>query len=206
MYVVNVHSNIITPSGSVLLGKTMEASCTVGSFPCQDSQISLTDIPVWDEVWEQTTSRHLCSSWRVAHSKFSDSTEWSIGNPFLQGLHRSHNYLSQQVGVRSCKTTQSGSVNRPSVVPHGLPRVLGPTESLQFSLIAVSVCRHDLPPHTFQWSHSLGVAKGWLEASPWSLYFPHWLGHCTQVPVMNTACTVRVGSIASISWLLTYWE
>ena len=56
-------SEYITPSGSVLEGKTMEASCTVGSFPCQLSQISLTDIPVWDEVWEQTTFRHLCLLW-----------------------------------------------------------------------------------------------------------------------------------------------
>ena len=151
MYIVNVHSIIIFPSGSVLVGKTMEASYTVGSFPCQYSQISLTDIPVWDKVWEQRTSRHLCSSWRVAHSKFSDFTEWSNENPFVQGFHGSHNYLSQQVGVRSCKTSQCGSVNRPSVVPHGSPRVLVPSESLQFSLTAVSVCRHDLPPHTVQW-------------------------------------------------------
>ena len=43
----------------------MEASCTVGSFPCQLSQISLTDIPVWDEVWEQTTFRHLCLCGRL---------------------------------------------------------------------------------------------------------------------------------------------
>ena len=49
---------------------------------------------------------------------------------------------------------------------------------------------------------SPGVFKGWLEASPWSLYFPHWLGHCTQCPAMTTACTVRVGGIISISLAL----
>ena len=49
---------------------------------------------------------------------------------------------------------------------------------------------------------SPGVSKGWLEASPWSLYFPHWLGHCTQCPAMTTACTVRAGGIISISLAL----
>ena len=49
---------------------------------------------------------------------------------------------------------------------------------------------------------SPGVSKGWLEVSPWSLYFPHWLGHCTQCPAMTTACTVRVGGIISISLAL----
>ena len=52
---------LIIPSDSVLWVKTMEASYHVGSFPCQLSQISLTDIPVWDEVWEQATFRHLCT-------------------------------------------------------------------------------------------------------------------------------------------------
>ena len=41
----------------------MEASYPVGSFPCQMSQTSLTDIPIWDEVWERATFRHLCTLW-----------------------------------------------------------------------------------------------------------------------------------------------
>ena len=60
---VNMHNVLITPSDSVLWVKTMKASYLVGSFPCQLSQISLTDIPVWDKVWEQATFRHLCTLW-----------------------------------------------------------------------------------------------------------------------------------------------
>ena len=52
MDIVDMHSIYVSPSDSVLWEKTMEASYPVGSFPCQLSQISLTDIPVWDEVWE----------------------------------------------------------------------------------------------------------------------------------------------------------
>ena len=63
MDIVNMHNVMVTPSDSVLWEKTMEASYLVGSFPCQLSQISLTDIPVWDEVWEQATFRHLCTLW-----------------------------------------------------------------------------------------------------------------------------------------------
>ena len=63
MDIVDMHSVNVTPSDSVLWEKTMEASYPVGSFPCQLSQISLTDIPVWDEVWEQATFRHLCTFW-----------------------------------------------------------------------------------------------------------------------------------------------
>ena len=63
MDIVNMHNVVITPSDSVLWEKTIETSYLVGSFPCQLSQISLTDIPVWDEVWEEATFRHLCTSW-----------------------------------------------------------------------------------------------------------------------------------------------
>ena len=63
MDIVNMHNVMITPSDSVLWEKTMEASYLVGSFPCQLSQISLTDIPVWDGVWVQATFRHLCTLW-----------------------------------------------------------------------------------------------------------------------------------------------
>ena len=63
MDVVDMHNVLFTPSDSVLWEKTVEASYLVGSFPCQLSQISLTDIPVWDEVWEQATFRHLCTLW-----------------------------------------------------------------------------------------------------------------------------------------------
>ena len=60
MDVVDMHNVIITPSDSVLLEKTMEASYLVGSFPCQFNFISVFDIPVWNEFWEQATSRHFC--------------------------------------------------------------------------------------------------------------------------------------------------
>ena len=63
MDIVDMHNVMIIPSDSVLWEKTMEASYLVGSFPCQLSQISLTDILVWDEVWEQATFRHLCTLW-----------------------------------------------------------------------------------------------------------------------------------------------
>ena len=41
-------------------------------------------------------------------------------------IRRFHLYLSQQIVVRSSKTSQCGSANRPSVVPQGSPRVLVP--------------------------------------------------------------------------------
>ena len=63
MDIVDMHNILIIPSDSVLWVKTVEASYLVGSFPCQLGQISLTDIPVWDEVWEQATFRHLCTLW-----------------------------------------------------------------------------------------------------------------------------------------------
>ena len=58
MDIVNMHSVLITPSDSVLWEWTMETSYLVGSFPCQLSQISLTDIPVWDGIWEQAYLLH----------------------------------------------------------------------------------------------------------------------------------------------------
>ena len=81
MDIVDMHSIIVTPSDSVLWEKTVEASYLVGSFPCLLSQISLTDIPVWDEVWEQATFRHVCTLWYAAHSNSSVSMEWSGKNP-----------------------------------------------------------------------------------------------------------------------------
>ena len=63
MDIVNMHNVLITPSDSVLREKTMEASYHVGSFPCQFNFISVFDIPVWDEVREQATFRHLCPFW-----------------------------------------------------------------------------------------------------------------------------------------------
>ena len=97
-------------------------------------------------------------------------------------IPRVHLYLSQQIAVRSSKTSQCGSANRPSVVPQGSPRIWCLSKSLLVNRIAVSVCRHDLPPCTTRWLTLLWVTKRWLEASPWSLYLPHWLGHCTQGP------------------------
>ena len=63
MDIVDMHYVIVTPSDSVLWEKTMEASYLVGSFPCQFNFISVFDIPIWDEVWEQATFRHFCPLW-----------------------------------------------------------------------------------------------------------------------------------------------
>ena len=60
MDVVDMHNILIIPSDSVLWEKTMEASYLVGSFPCQFDFVSVFDIPVWDEVWEQATFGHYC--------------------------------------------------------------------------------------------------------------------------------------------------
>ena len=60
MDVVDMHNILIIPSDSVLWEKTMEASYLVGSFPCQFYFVSVFDIPVWDEVWEQATFGHFC--------------------------------------------------------------------------------------------------------------------------------------------------
>ena len=68
MDIVNMHNILITPSDSVLWEKTMEASYHVGSFPCQFNFISVFDIPVWDEFWEQATLRHFCPFRWAAHS------------------------------------------------------------------------------------------------------------------------------------------
>ena len=46
MDVVDMHKVIVTPSDSVLQEKIMEASCLVGSFPCQFNFISVFDIPI----------------------------------------------------------------------------------------------------------------------------------------------------------------
>ena len=103
-----------------------------------------------------------------------------------------HLYLSQQIGVRSSKTSQCGSANRSSVVPQESPRIWCLSKSLLVSQIAVSVCRHDLSPCTTRWVTPLWASIRWLEASSWSLYFPHWLGHCTQGLAMTSVCIVRV--------------
>ena len=140
------------------------------------------DIPVWDGNWEQATSGHFCPFRKAAHSKYPLSPHQVMVGTLESRIHRIHLYLSQQIGVRSSKTSQCGSANRPSVVPQGSPRFWCLSKSLLVSWIAVSVCRHDLPPCTARWPTLLGVTIRWLEASPWSLYFPHWLGHCTQGP------------------------
>ena len=155
-----MHSLNITPSGSVLVGKTMEASCTVGSFPCQLSQISLTDIPVWDEVWEQTTFRHLCLLWQVAHSKFSAFTEWSNGNPEFKDSLKSQ--LPVSAGrcwevARHLSVVQSTDLQWYHTDHQW---IWCPSKSLLFSLVAVSVCRHDLPPYTARWVALLEFPKG----------------------------------------------
>ena len=97
----------------------------------------------------------------------------AVVRTLVSRIPRVHLYLSQQIGVRSSKTSQCGSANGPSVVPQGSPGIWCLSKSLLVSQTAVSVCRHDLPPCTTRWPTLLGVTKRWLEASPWSLYFPH---------------------------------
>ena len=143
-----MHNILIIPSDSVLWVKTMEASYLVGSFPCQLSQISLTDIPVWDGVWEQATFRHLCT---LSTTAVPVSPLDVVVRTLVSRIPQVHLYLSQQIGVRSSKTSQCGSANRPSVVPQGSPRIWCLSKSLLVSGIAVSVCRHDLPPCTTKW-------------------------------------------------------
>ena len=145
MDVVDMCNILIIPSDSVLWEKTMEASYLVGSFPCQLNFKSVFDIPVWDEFWEQATFGHFCPSWQAAHSKYPLSPhQVMVGtlesrfrkcplspHQVMVGtlesrFRRIHLYLSQQIGVRSSKTSQCGSANRPSVVPQGSPRVLVP--------------------------------------------------------------------------------
>ena len=179
MDIVNMHNVMITPSDSVLWEKTMEASYLLGSFPCQLSQISLTDIPAWDGVWEQAPLGIFVLCGRLL-TAIPVSRLVVVVRTLVSRIPRVHLYLSQQIGVRSSKTSQCGSANRPSVVPQGSPRIWCLSKSLLVSQTAVSVCRHDLPPCTTKWVTLLWVSKRWLEASPWSLYFPHWLGHCTQ--------------------------
>ena len=126
MNVVDMHNILIIPSDSVLWEKTMEASYIVGSFPCQFNFNSVFDIPVWDEFWEQATFGHFCPSWQAAHSKYPLSPHQVMVGTLESRIRRIHLYLSQQIGVRSSKTSQCGSANRPSVVPQGSPRVLVP--------------------------------------------------------------------------------
>ena len=126
MDVVDMHNILIIPSDSVLWEKTMEVSYLVGSFPCQFNFNSVFDIPVWDGVWEQATFGHFCPSRWAAHSKYPLSPCQVMVGTLESRFRRIHLYLSQQIGVRSSKTSQCGSANRPSVVPQGSPTVLVP--------------------------------------------------------------------------------
>ena len=124
MDIVDMHSVIVTPSDSVLWEKTMEASYLVGSFPCQFNFISVFDIPVWDEVWEQATSRHLCPFQQAAHSMYPMSPHQEMVGTLESRIHQIHLYLFQQIGVRSSKTSQSQHIsNVPTVVSGGNPGI-----------------------------------------------------------------------------------
>ena len=150
MDIIDIHSVIVTPSDSVLWEKTVEASYLVGSFPCQLSQISLTDIPVWDEVWNRQPLgiSALCGRLLTA-TPVSPLDE--VVRTLVSRIPQVHLHLSQQIDVRSSKTSQCGSANRPSVVPQGSPRIWCLSKSLLVSQIAVSACRHDLPRCTNRW-------------------------------------------------------
>ena len=57
-------------------------------------------------------------------------------------IPRVHLYLTQQIGVRSSKTSQCGSANRPSVVPQGSPRIWCLSKSLLVSKKMLCQCVH----------------------------------------------------------------
>ena len=149
MDIVDMHNVLITPSDSVLWVKTMEASYLVGSFPCQLSQISLTSLFGTGSGNRQPLgiSAH-CGRLLTA---VPVSPLDVVVRTLVSRIPRVHLYLSQQIGVRSSKTSQCCSANRPSVVPQGSPRIWCLSKSLLVSLMAVSVCRHDLPPCTTKW-------------------------------------------------------
>ena len=86
MDVVDMHNILIIPSDSVLWEKTMEASYLVGSFPCQFNFVSVFDIPVWDEFWEQATFGHFCPSFPVGCSQQISTvpTPSNGGNPGIK--------------------------------------------------------------------------------------------------------------------------
>ena len=150
MDIVNMHSVMITPSDSVLWEKTMEASYLVGSFPCQLSQISLTDIPAWDGSGNRQPLGIFVLCGRLL-TAIPVSPLVVVVRTLVSRIPQVHLYLSQQIGVRSSKTSQCGSANRPSVVPQGSPRIWCLSKSLLVSQTAVSVCKHDLPPCTTKW-------------------------------------------------------
>ena len=145
-----MYNVIVTPSDPVLWEKTMEASYLVGSFPCQLSQISLTNILFGIRSRNRQTLgiSVLCGRLLTANPV---SPLDEVVRTLVSRNPRIHLYLSQQIGVRSSKTSQCGSANRPSVVPQGSPRIWHLSKSLLVSQIAVSVRRHDLPPCTTRW-------------------------------------------------------
>ena len=127
MDVVDMHNILIIPSDSVFWEKTMEASYLVGSFPCQFNFNSVFDIPVWDGVLGTGNLwTFLPFPVVAAHSKYPLSPHQVMVGTLESRIHQIHLYLLQQIGVRSSKTSQCGSANRPSVVPQGSPRVLVP--------------------------------------------------------------------------------
>ena len=149
MDIVDMHNVMVTPSDSVLWEKTMETSYLVGSFPCQLSQISLTSLFRMRSGNRQPLGiSTLCGRLLTA---IPVSPLDVVVRTLVSRIPRVHLYLSQQIGVRSSKTSQCGSANRPSVVPQGSPRIWCLSKSLLVSQIAVSVCRHDLPPCTTRW-------------------------------------------------------
>ena len=121
-------------------------------------------------------------------------------------IPRVHIYLSQQIGVRSSKTSQCGSANRPSVGPQGSPRFWCLSKSLLISQIAVSVCRHDLPPCTTKWVTPLWVSKRWLRPVLGLSTFPtDWdIAHRVQHDLCMHSKSRK--NQLPYSWLLTYWK
>ena len=122
MDIVDMHNILIIPSDSVLWVKTMEASYLVGSFPCQMSQISLTSLFGMRSGNRQPLGISALCGGLLTAIPVTPLDE--VVRTLVSRIPRIHLYLSQQIGVRSGKTSQCGSANRPSVVPQGSPKDL----------------------------------------------------------------------------------
>ena len=110
-------------------------------------------------------------------------------------IRRIHLYLSQQIGVRSSKTSQCGSATGLQWYHRGHQGFWCLSKSLLVSQIAVSVCRHDLPPCTTRWPtlfRSYQKVAGGQSLVP--LLSPLTRTLHTESN-MTSACMIRVGRI-----------
>ena len=118
-----------------------------------------------------------------------------------------HLYLSKQIGVRSSKTSQCVSANRPSVVPQGSPRIWCLSKSLLVSQIAMSVCRHDLPPCTTRWVTHCWASTRMAGGQPLVSLLSPLTGTLHTGSSIDLCMHIKSRkNQLPYSWLLTYWE